>query len=103
MISAPLTLMLKIISGILSSTNVRRSLRASNSRVDDGDKVEEMRENLSKINWSRAQFLTPESSVSFIHLSKVFTKAPILYHLNPKPYIQIKNDASGFSIGEILN
>ena len=32
-------------------------------------------------------YLTPNAKVSFIQLRKVFTKAPIFCHFNPKYYI----------------
>ena len=46
-------------------------------------------------------FLTLEASLTFTQLKKAFTKAPILHHFDPKHYIKIETNASGYAIGEV--
>ena len=52
---------------------------------------------------SKTGFLTFEASLAFTQLKKTFTKAPYPHHFDPKHYIQIKTDASGYAIGEVLS
>lgn len=93
----------------LSPTNVRRSIRVDNSRVSNADKVKEMGynlskgKNLSKINPSRVNFLTPEASIAFTCLRKAFSKAPILYYFDSECYIRIGTNASSFASSVIFS
>ena len=48
-------------------------------------------------------FLTPEAKLAFSGLRLAFTKAPILYHFDPKRYIWIKTDTSDYIIGDFLS
>ena len=52
---------------------------------------------------SGPSFPTPEARVAFNHLRLAFTKAPILWHFNPKCHIWIETDASGYGIGDVLS
>lgn len=93
---------------ISSPTNVRRCTGIGNDGVGDGDKVGEVgrnlskRKNLLKINLSRMDFLSLETSLAFTHLRKVFIKVPIFHYFGPKRYIQIETDVSGFAIARIF-
>lgn len=73
-----------------------------NDGVDDGNKVRQMGENLSKIKLSRTRFLTTKPCVTVIYLRKKFTKALIFNYFDPKYYIWIKTDKSSFAIGGII-
>ena len=48
-------------------------------------------------------YLTSKARSTFTQLRKVFTKAPILQHFNPKYYIRIKTDVSGYVISGMLS
>ena len=61
-----------------------------------------VKRSLSK-NLNGAGYLTPNTKKAFNHLWHAFTKAPILQHFDPKRYIPIETNASGYSIGEILS
>ena len=50
-----------------------------------------------------SSFLTSEAKLAFLRLRQTFTEAPILHHFDPKRYIRIETDASGYSIGGILS
>ena len=50
-----------------------------------------------------SDFLTPGAKLAFIKLRQAFFKALILYHFNPKHYIQIETDASRYAIGKVLS
>ena len=39
----------------------------------------------------------------FTKLKQVFIKASILYHFNPKYYIWIETDVSGYAIGGVFS
>lgn len=43
-------------------------------------------------------FLTFEAKTTFFNFRKAFTKAPILHYFDLESYIQIKTDASGYTI-----
>lgn len=103
-ITAPLTLILKKTPvGISSSTNVRSSMRADNSRIDNSNKVGDVGENLSKVHLYRERFFTPKANVAFNCLSQTFTKASIHYRFDPECHIRIKIDVSGFAISRIFS
>ena len=48
-------------------------------------------------------FLTFDAREAFNQLRQMFTKALILRHFDPECYIRIENDASGYTMGEVLN
>ena len=52
---------------------------------------------------SEAGFLTSKASLAFTQLRKAFTKALILHYFNPKHYIWIKTNCSGYAIGRMLS
>ena len=78
-IASPLTLMLKTTTSSL--TDARRTSKAP----------------------SNSNFLTPEAKLAFSRLRQAFTKASILHHFDPKRYIRIETDVSGYAIGGILS
>ena len=47
-------------------------------------------------------FFTLGAKLVFTKLKQAFFKAPILHHFNLEPYIWIKIDASGYSIGGVF-
>ena len=47
-------------------------------------------------------YLTPKARLAFIKLRKAFTKAPILWHFDPKYHIQIKTDVLGYANSGVL-
>jgi len=51
----------------------------------------------SRWEWTR------DAKLAFRKLKRVFTKVPIIQHLNPRKLIILQNDASGFAIGGILS
>ena len=67
--------------------------------------------NLSKSKKSSKSKKTVRSSNFFIFrarlvftkIRQVFVKAPILYHFDPKHYIWVETDVSGYAIGVILS
>ena len=73
--------------------------------VGDGGNCEDktIKTSLSK-NLNRAiGYLTPKARLAFIKLSKVFTKALILWHFDPKCHLRIETDVSGYAIGGVLS
>ena len=50
----------------------------------------------------RSDFLTSKAKLAFTKLRQAFVKAPILYHFNPKYYIWVEKDISGYAIGRVL-
>ena len=84
------------------------------SKVDGGevrdDEVEKKVQKLFKFkNLSkskkmvRSDFFTLGAKLAFTKLRQVFVKAPILYQFDPECHIQIKTDASGYTIGGVLS
>ena len=68
----------------------------------DDETVE--RSSLTSKNSNRATgYLTPGAKQAFTQLRQVFTKAPILRHLDSECHIRIKTDASGYAIGGVLS
>ena len=51
----------------------------------------------------RPKFLTPDTRTAFNCLQLTFTKASILWHLDPECHIRIKTDVSGYPIGGVLS
>ena len=76
-IAASVTLMLKTTT---SPANIKTSLIATGNPI----------------------FLTPEAKLAFLQLRVAFTKASIkasiLHHFDPRHYIRIETDASGYTI-----
>lgn len=97
-----------ILAGTPSPTNVRECIGAGENKLDHGNKVgkvgrnQSKGENLSKINLSKACFLTSKASIAFTCLQKSFTKAPILHYFDPERYIRIQTNASSFAISAIF-
>ena len=52
---------------------------------------------------ARLGFLISKAKLAFIKLRQAFVKAPILHYFDPKCYIQIETDVSGYAISRILN
>ena len=50
-----------------------------------------------------SDFLTPKARLAFTELRQAFVKASILYYFNPKCYIRIEIDVSGYAIGGVLS
>ena len=48
-------------------------------------------------------FLTPKARATFNRLQLAFTKAPILWHFEPKCHIWIETDTFGYAIGGVLS
>ena len=48
-------------------------------------------------------FFIPRAKLVFIKLRQAFFKTPILQHFDPKHYIQIEMDVSGYAIGGVLS
>lgn len=97
--------MLKTMPGPFSPINGRRSKETDNYEINKSNKVDskELEQNLSKINFSRTRFFTPEARVLFTHLKKALTKAPILYYFNLELSIRIEIDMSTFAISKIFS
>ncbi len=60
-------------------------------------------QNFAKVNSSKMDFLTVKAKEAFIHLSKAFSKAPILRHFDMESYIWIETDVLEYVIGRVLN
>lgn len=58
---------------------------------------------VTKINSAKTDFFTTKAWIDFIQWQKVFTEAPILYHLDLQHYIQIETDALGYAIRGVLS
>ena len=50
-----------------------------------------------------SNFLTSEAKLAFLWLREAFIEAFILHHFDPKHYIRIETDASGYVIDGILS
>ena len=85
-----------------------------NVEVDGGevevDEIEKKGRKTSKSkNLSKSKktvgsdFLTPGAKLAFTELRQAFFKAPILHHFDPECPIRIETDASGYTIGGVLN
>ena len=91
-----------------------------NKTIKVGGRVDEMVRNLSKskrlkntkseiptyINFGAMRepiFLTPSARKTFNRLRQAFIKAPILQHFDLECYIQIKTNASGYTISEVVS
>ena len=69
-----------------------------------GDRKDKMVGRSPSKNLNRATgYLTPNARQAFTQLRQAFTKSPILQNFDPKCYIRIKIDASGYAIGGMLS
>ena len=84
------------------------------NKVDGGEvEVDEVGKKAQKTskskNSSKSQkmvgwdFLTPGAKLAFTKLRQAFPKAPIFHYFDPKCYIWIKTDASGYTIAGVLS
>ena len=83
------------------------------NEIDDGkDKDNEIRKNQKmskskKLSKSkkivRSDFLIPKTRLAFTKLRGVFVKALILYHFDPKHYIQVETSILSYAIGEVFS
>ena len=86
----------------------RKSLKTR--KLSKSQKSAKSRKKLSKSGNSSSfntkknglSFLIPNAKIAFNHLRLAFTKAPILWHFDPKWYIWIKINASSYAIGDVL-
>ena len=74
-----------------SRKSVKSKSRTKNGYLDNSNDTE------------KPKFLTSNVREAFNRLRQAFTKAPILRHLDPKCYIWIETDVSGYAIGGVLN
>ena len=71
---------------------------------DEVGKKDQKCKNLSKSKKAvGSDFLTPGAKLLFTKLRQTFLKALILHHFDPKRYIRIKIDTSGYAICEVLS
>ena len=133
MIAVLLTLMLKTLGSIESSTRLKECVvrvgvdkrarhdrnKLDGSEMDDnkvdggkvnnevGKKGQKMSKSKklskSKSTVGSSDFLTPGTKLVFNKLRQAFFKALILHYLNPERHIQIETDASGYAIGGVLS
>lgn len=54
--------------------------------------------NLKELKKLALSFLSSKTRLLFINLRYIFIKLPVIYHLNPECYIQIKINVSGYII-----
>ena len=76
--------------------------------VDGGevevDEVGKKARNLSKSKKTvGSDFFTPGAKLAFTKLRQAFLKALILHYFDPKCYIRIETDASGYAIGGVIS
>ena len=48
-------------------------------------------------------FFIPKARLSFIQLRQAFVEASIFHNFDPESYIRMETDASGYTIGGVLN
>ena len=128
-IAKPLTLMLRILSFSRSST-ILQSLNVADK--DEVDENSSNRSNLSNLSLStrstragylsfggakrdgsstkkgvkaarNSDYLISAAKKAFKHLRHAFTQVPILQHFDPKQYIRMETDVSGYAIGGVLS
>lgn len=91
-------------TGISGSAGSASSIVSKNKNLSKYKKlVLAKRLDFAKANSSETDFLIFKAKKTFIHLWKLFTKLSILYHFDPKSYIWIETDASGFVIYKVLS
>ncbi len=70
--------------------------------MDLSQKTKAFRANNLGLGKSR-MFFTSRTRKVFIKLRQTFVEAPILNYFDPKYYIQMEKDISGYAISEILS
>ena len=55
------------------------------------------------VNNNVSSYLTLDTKRAFDQLRQAFTEAPILQNFDPKQYIRVETDASGYAIGGVLS
>ena len=84
-----------------------KSQKLSMPRKSKGEKLKKPSKSGNSPNFdvknSGPSFLTPKARSAFNRLWLAFTKALILWHFDPKYHIQIKTDALGYAIGDMLS
>ena len=55
------------------------------------------------ISHAVSNYLTPDAKKAFDQLRQAFTKTPILQHFDPKQYIRVETDASGYAIDRVMS
>ena len=50
-----------------------------------------------------SNYLTPDAKKAFDQLRQAFTEAPIFQHFDPKQYIRVETDASGYATSGMLS
>ena len=85
----------------------KKLAKSKNSKGKKSAKSKKSSKNRNSPNFSATEpepsFLTPEARWAFNCLQLAFTKAPIIWHFDLKCYIQIKTDALGYAIGDVLS
>ena len=86
----------------LSATSIDNSEVVRNSSKNEGK--------LAKSDFTKpmrrveeSSFLTTDAQQAFTQLGQAFIEAPILRHFDLERYIQIKIDASGYTIGGVFS
>ena len=80
-----------------------------NVEVDGGEvEVDEFEKKVQKSSKSKktvrsTDFFTLGAKLAFTKLRQVFIKVPILYHFDPKRYISVETDVSGYAIIGVLS
>ena len=89
------------------SQNLAKSQKLSQSGKSKSEKSKKLLKTRNLPNFDAIEtglnFLTPDAREAFNYLRLVFTKALILWHFDPKFYIQIKTDVSSYVIGDMLS
>ena len=104
-IAAQLTLMLKTSpqpAGALLATAVDNSEVVGTSSGNEGKSAKSDFTKLVR-GAEEPSFPTFNARQAFTQLRQAFTKAPILRHFDPKRYIRIETDTSGYAIGGVLS
>ena len=86
------------------SQKLVKSQKSSKSKSEKSKKLSK-NENSSNFDALEAgpSFLTPKARATFNCLQLAFTKAPILWHFDPKCHIWIEIDILGYTIGHMLS
>ena len=77
--------------------------RAAVGWTDASRKLAKSRKTKSGNNLGESNFLTPKAKKVFNRLRQAFTKALTLRHFDPECHIWIETNASGYTIGGVLN
>ncbi len=87
----------KYIKNLSTIANLTRS---KSLKLTKSKKLDLLRANFTKVNFSKTDFLTLEANKAFLHLQKTFTKALIF---RSEYHIWIETDILGYAIGGILS